>query len=464
MERSFSHRKQSLAPDYTVSLWRSRQYLNQPLNTILRLKSPNVLNLIGKARKSKFINDVAVLSTGTVLAQAVTFLAAPILTRLYSPEAFGLFAVFAALAGSLAPAATGRYEVAMIVPKDAGLAGELFGVALWFCGVFSILFFTTIWVLQPYLLVWLDAAALGGWILLAPVLLMVMGLLNLAEFLANRHSRFHLIARTKIIQTVTTVGSNIAFGLAGIGFFGLLIGGILGPAIGFVYVLSRQSEIIRQLDLSWSRHKLVAARKYIDFPVFNASTGLLNGLMTSMPVFFMIHFFPSAVVGYFALVVRVLYAPASIVSDAVSRIHLRRVVDLANDKLPILPHILRLTGWLFAASMIPAALFIIWGPQLFQLIFGDRWEEAGQIARIMAFAVSVRFVASTLSSTFGATRNNGLAALWRTTAFVSTFLVLGVFANHDDPMKFIVALVLNDICLYVLQYLLILRAATNPRI
>ena len=422
------------------------------------------MNLIGKARKSKFISDVAVLSTGTVLAQAVTFLAAPILTRLYSPEAFGLFAVFAALAGSLVPAATGRYEVAMIVPKDAGLAGELFGVALWFCGAFSILFFTAIWILQPYLLAWLDAAVLGKWIMLAPGLLMVMGLLNLAEFWANRHGRFRLIARTKIIQTVTTVGLNIVFGLAGIEFFGLLIGGILGPAIGFVYVLSKQSELTKQLNLSWNRRKSVAARKYIDYPIYNASTGLLNGLMTSMPVFFMIHFFPAAVVGYFALVVRVLYAPAAIVSDAVSRIHLRRVVDLANDGLPDSAAHTEVVRVVVCASMIPAALFIVWGPQLFQLIFGERWEEAGQIARIIAFAVSVRFVASTLSSTFGATRNNKLAALWRTTAFVSTFLVLGVFANHEDPMKFIVALVLNDICLYVLQYLLILRAATNPRI
>lgn len=421
------------------------------------------MNPIGRARKSKFISDVAVLSTGAGVAQAITFLAAPILTRLYSPEAFGLFAVFAALASSLAPAATGRYEVAMIVPKGAGLASELFGVALWFCTTSAFLFLATILLIQPCLLVWLDAAALQGWILLAPVLFLIMGLLNLAEFLANRQSHYKLIARTRIIQTMTSVGLNIVLGLTGIGFFGLLIGGILGPAIGFAYILANQAGSIRAFNLSWNRRKLAVARKYIDYPIFNASTGLLNGVMTSMPVFFMIHYFPAGVVGYFALVLRVLYAPASVVSGAVSRIHLRRVVDLANEGLPVLPHILRLSAWLFAASLVPAALFIFWGPQLFEFVFGSQWKEAGQIAQIMALALSVRFVASTLSSTFGATRNNKLAAVWRTFAFVSTLLVLGVFADHTDPIKFIVALVLNDIFLYVFQYVLILRAAVNPK-
>jgi len=60
-------------------------------------------------------------------------LASPVLTRLYPPEAFGLYATFLALVSSVTPAATGRYEVALMLPRSDRSARELYAVALWFC-------------------------------------------------------------------------------------------------------------------------------------------------------------------------------------------------------------------------------------------------------------------------------------------------------------------------------------------
>ena len=185
--------------------------------------------------------------------------------------------------------------------------------------------------------------------------------------------------------------------------------------------------------------------------------------MTNLPIFFMIHYFSFSTVGYFALVVRVLYAPVSLVSGAVSKVHLRKVVDLANEGQRIPQYVLKVSAGLLAISVAPAALLILWGPQLFELVFGEAWSQAGQIASIMAFALPIRFISSTLSTTFGATRNNRFAATWKVTAFVSTLIVLGVLADHQNPINFIIALVINDICLYIMMYCLILRAAGRPK-
>jgi O-antigen/teichoic acid export membrane protein len=421
------------------------------------------LNIIEKAPKSQFVSDVAVLSAGAAVAQAITILASPVLTRLYSPEAFGLFAAFFALVTSLSPAATGKYEVAMVLPKSHRLSMELFGVALWFCVALSILFLAATWLLEPQLLDWLESPNLEGWILLAPVVLMIAGLFNLGEYLANRNRQYRIIARANIIRAIIAVGINIALGFAGVGFLGLLVGTTLGLAVGFAYQVISQYALIAELDLSWSRRKLAAARRYADYPIYNASTQLLNGIMTNLPIFFMIHYFPSSMVGYFALVVRVLYAPVSLVSGAVSKVNLRKVVDLANEGQHIPQYVLKVSAGLLAMSIAPAALLILWGPQLFELVFGKAWGQAGQIACVMAFALPIRFVSSTLSTTFGATRNNRFAAIWKVTAFISTLVVLGVLADHQDPINFIIALVINDICLYIFMYYLILRAAGKPR-
>ena len=51
--------------------------------------------------KSEFSRNVLKVMTGTTFAQALPILVAPVLTRLYSPEEFGVFYLFAALVSIL---------------------------------------------------------------------------------------------------------------------------------------------------------------------------------------------------------------------------------------------------------------------------------------------------------------------------------------------------------------------------
>src|SRR3712207_8009502 len=52
---------------------------------------------LGRFRTSSFLKDTATLTFGTVLAQVINLLALPVLSRMYSPTAFGQLAVFAAI-------------------------------------------------------------------------------------------------------------------------------------------------------------------------------------------------------------------------------------------------------------------------------------------------------------------------------------------------------------------------------
>ena len=55
--------------------------------------------------------------TGTGLAQAIPIAISPILTRIYTPEEFGVFALYMAIASILTVLVTGRYEMAILLPK-----------------------------------------------------------------------------------------------------------------------------------------------------------------------------------------------------------------------------------------------------------------------------------------------------------------------------------------------------------
>ena len=397
------------------------------------------------------------------MAQAISILSSPIITRLYSPEAIGLFASFMALVTSLAPAVTGRFEVALMLPEQQRVARELFAIAVWICALVCSTLFVAFFLFRDPFLATLSLTALEGWLLIAPLTLLFTGLFNLVGYVANRQNGYGLIARASVIQAATIALVNVVLGLAGADFRGLIVGNLAGVGLALLVIVATQRDFIDGVVLRWSLRKKALLRRYKDFPLFNASTSLLVGVTTNLPIFIMIAFFPAEIAGFYALVIRVLNAPVAVISHAVSRVNLKEVVELLRTGGNIERHLLRTTAALLAVSVPPAAIFVIWGPDLFALIFGARWERAGEIAQVLAYALVVRFVSTTLSTTLGATNNNRYTAAWRITAFISTIAVLYVAAQQGSVDTFLVALVANEIALYLLYYVLIIRAARHPK-
>ena len=90
------------------------------------------------ARSSSFAADVLKLVTGTTIAQVITILAAPVITRLYGPEAFGLLTLFASITSILGVNRLhGAYELAIMLPKTDEEAANLLGLCLLCVAVIS---------------------------------------------------------------------------------------------------------------------------------------------------------------------------------------------------------------------------------------------------------------------------------------------------------------------------------------
>jgi O-antigen/teichoic acid export membrane protein len=74
--------------------------------------------MIKKILKSEFNRNVLTLLTGTTLAQAILFLIAPILTRIFLPEDYGILAAFIAVFTVFSTFITLKYDQVIILPKS----------------------------------------------------------------------------------------------------------------------------------------------------------------------------------------------------------------------------------------------------------------------------------------------------------------------------------------------------------
>lgn len=75
-------------------------------------------HVLGRVRHSRFVRNVVLVASGTAGAQAISLAFAPVITRIYGPEAFGLLGTFTALVSVAAPAAALAFPIAIVLPKD----------------------------------------------------------------------------------------------------------------------------------------------------------------------------------------------------------------------------------------------------------------------------------------------------------------------------------------------------------
>lgn len=333
----------------------------------------------------------ATLLGGSVLAHAVPLLLGPALARLYPPEVFGSFALLWALAANVAVVACARYEFALPLERDDTQAAHLMAL----CGaVFTIV--VALCMAASALLWGLGAGAAQAW--LAPAVLALGGTQWLTLW-ATRAQRWRQLSLARLVQ----YGGGSVLQLV----LGWWIGGVAGLCLGAVAagllaaaLLVRPAPIGGWPALLRTRCPALAtvARRHRDFPLFNTPHAFLGALQDTLTLLALTAFTGDAAAGLWALALRYLKAPATLVGGALSQALYPRLVH-APDATAARRAVRQSMGALAALALPMALLLLLWGPALFTTLFGPAWAGAGELARALALYIALHFIASPLSVT-----------------------------------------------------------------
>ena len=378
-------------------------------------------------RRLGFGRAVGTLATGAAAAQAVVLLARPVLTRLYTPEAFGALAVFVAPAYLLASLATLRYEDAVALPatrRDAAGVTALAALAAVFVGL-------GVLALAPWraaLAEALGVPALAPLLPLASAVAVALGVASAAQGWLAREGRFRQIALASLVQSVGVVGVQLA--VPGAGAAGLVAGVVLG-AVLFAAVLAAgavgrggaPSGVVaeaRGADLG------ALARRFRRFPLFGVPASLLNQAGARLPPLALAAAFGPAAVGQFALALAAVAVPVGIVADAVGQVFYVRAGE-AHRAGRLGPLVEAVHARLSAVAAVPVVAVAVLGPDLFAAVFGEPWRAAGDAARVLAPWLWLSSVAPPLTRAFDVTERQGaeLASGLATAGLIGAGLAVG---------------------------------------
>ena len=381
---------------------------------------------LDKLPGGSFTRSVTVLAGGTALGQAITIAAAPLLTRLYTPDDFGVLGVYASLLAIFTVVASLRYELAIPLPDKDKNAAPVLVVALTLVPIVSILLAILLWLFHANLLHWMNAPFLAPYLWLLPIGVLLTGTYQVFSYWAVRRKAFSHIAQTKLNQGVASVLIQIA--LFPLGAYGLLLGRIARNTAGLTTLLTLAWKRDRKafLDLS-TQDATTAARRYRRFPKYSALAGLANSAGLQLPALLLAAYYGPFVVGQFVLVQRVAGWPLHLIGQAISQVYFGRAAETFRSSPKVFYRLfLQLTLRLALIAILPVGLLILAGPWLFSAVFGNQWSTAGHYATILAIMLFAQFIVSPLSATLSILERQSWILFWNVLRLTSVTLALSV--------------------------------------
>jgi len=349
--------------------------------------------------KSEFTRNVLTLMTGSTIAQAIPIAISPILTRIYSPEDYGLVALYMSVATIASIAATGRYEMAIMLPKKDTDAANVLFLSVWITLFMSIISFIIIFSFNQKITNFLGNQEVSLWLYLVPVSVLLTGIYQSLRYWNNRKKYFTNLAKNGVIQNGTSSSLNLGFGFLGFGGGGLISASLLGQVIGILFLGKKSLNKDKGLIRFKNNIKIMALiKKYKKLPLFNLPNALVDTFKMSGITILIAKFFTTSILGQYSLAWKMVVTPAALVGNSLSQVFFQKLASSKKSDLNRL-----IMKFIIKASLIALPMYSIvyfFAPEIFIFIFGEKWELAGRIASVLSPWLFLNFISSPLSSVY----------------------------------------------------------------
>ncbi|MCP3029530.1 lipopolysaccharide biosynthesis protein [Halobacillus sp. A5] len=338
--------------------------------------------LVDNFLKKKFVKNVLIIATGTAMAQVVTFLLLPIVTRLYGPEAYGLMGTFLAIVTVIIPIAALSYPIAIVLPKGDDEAKIIIKLSLIITLIMTILSLIILLFSYKQIATLIQAEEISKYLFLIPLVILTAGYMQVIKQWLIRKNEFKIVSKATILQPILTNGGMIFIGLFyPIASVLIVISALKQGVTALLMHLSTKKKSGNFMKMKSKATLIKYAKKYYDFPMYRAPEVLISAVSKSMPIFFLGSLFGPSVAGFYTLCRSVLNQPIGLIGSSVGEVFYPRIAKAHKNNENLVNILTKATLALAGVGMLPFGLLVIIGPSLFEVVFGKEWVIAGEFAR-----------------------------------------------------------------------------------
>ncbi len=334
---------------------------------------------------SQMVRSILTLFSGKASAQLILIASTPIISRLFTPQDYGIAAMVLAFATIATPLATLGYGTAsQLADRDAD-ARRLLRIALASTLFFSTLMVTSLYFILPHVTS-STITQIGVWIWAIPIVFILQGTEAALESWNTRMKQFKVQATTYVSSAVVGTASRITLGaIGGSSVGGLVIGFVLG-LVTRISVLFRSSKLFTPLEPNdqgkFSYRNLV--QEYRDFPLFATPTALLNSVSNSIPLILFGALFSPAIAGFYAMADRLFLRPLRLFQSSFRSVFTQHLVTAMKHNRSVTLTLLKACAFTGAIMLVPSLFLSFYGEPTIMFLLGEKWRQVGVFIEITA--------------------------------------------------------------------------------
>lgn len=405
---------------------------------------------------NKLIQSVSVLAGGTAFAQLITILIMPILTRMYSPDQFGVLAVYSACLAIITGVACLRLDIVIPIPKSDDDAINILAISVCIAAVTSLL---VLFILAccPFSFIGnVGGGLLVDYIWLIPVGIFLGGIYSALQYWSIREKKFLIIAKSKVSQAGLSSTTQLLMGYFGSTGLGLLIGQMLQNGGGSIYLLTRLWRDLKSYIGKITIQSMFRVfKEFRRYPQISTFESLANSAAIQLPIIIISGMILGREIGFLMLSLKVMQVPVALIGGSLGQVFLSAAPDAYRDnKLQLIA--LNTIRGLIRIGVGPLIMIGVLAPYLFEYVFGQDWRDAGVYVTWMLPWILFQYLSSPLSMVLHVVGRQHYAFVLQVFGLlVRVGFVLGFSIINSSLV--IKAYIISGFVFYIVYFLVIVR-------
>jgi O-antigen/teichoic acid export membrane protein len=344
---------------------------------------------------------------------------------------------------------TGRLETAIPLPAARETSATLAITAISIATVFGLVVTAVVMIFPFSIAQFLGDTALKSDLWLIPLVAYLSAVVQVLIYLHIRKRSYRFLSQNTILQSVTSSGTQITVPLLGIGYSGLLLSLVFSPLVATIFLIRPIRSAFSRISLKQIHSTL---REYKQYPMYGTPVALVNSAVSPIIIWYIFRSFGAEVAGLYALALRVLAAPISVIKESVRKVFWGEILavlrERPNDAIPLFYSVM----WKLLVLGVPVvALAFLYGEPVVAYVFGEQWRNAGYIVAVLSPMLAISLATTSLAN-FSMIGRPQLGLLWAVLQ-LSSIAILIYLSNYSDMhfRVFIAAYSVTMIATYVIQ-------------
>ena len=407
---------------------------------------------------SDFGRNVLILMTGTTVAQAIPIAISPILTRIYTPEDFGIFALFFAIISIFGSIANGRYELAIMLPQKDEDAINIFALGFIITVLLSLFLLIIILIFHNNIVNYLDNEKIGIWLYFVPFAVFFVGLFNILNYYNTRKKEYKSLANAKVIKSIILAVTQLSIGFIKQGAMGLITGQILSQFFANMRLFKNIIKNKTLLSHISKENIIKQAKRYKDFPKFSLWGVFANTLSVQFTNILISSFYSVATLGFYSLVQKILGMPSALIGGSIGQVFFQEASESKQKYGEASSIFKRTVKKLFFIGTIAFGLLYFIVEDLFAFVFSEEWRIAGIYAQIVIPFFFIRFVSASVSTIYDIFDGLKIELIWQVFLMIGIIIILYIFKDSEFK-TFLTYMTFYGMAMYLLSLYLTFQLA-----